>query len=111
MNKIITLLCVAATFLFVACESSESVENESGGLSVYLNLPPALSVDTVPDLSVALVLMMCGWCSSMQMERCSMLYVMVVIRLKLWNQRSTGRSGNGQLFRCNWNFPYYRKFR
>ena len=46
MNKIITLLCVAATFLFVACESSESVENESGGLSVYLNLPPALSVDT-----------------------------------------------------------------
>ena len=38
MNKIITLLCVAATFLFVACESSE--------LSIYLNLPPALSVDT-----------------------------------------------------------------
>ena len=34
MNKIITLLCVAATFLFVACESSEPVENESGGLSI-----------------------------------------------------------------------------
>ena len=46
MNKIITLLCVAATFLFVACESSEPVENESGGLSIYLSLPPALSVDT-----------------------------------------------------------------
>ena len=44
MNKIITLLCVAATFLFVACESSEPVEN--GGLSIYLSLPPALSVDT-----------------------------------------------------------------
>ena len=43
MNKIITLLCVAATFLFVACEP---VENESGGLSIYLSLPPALSVDT-----------------------------------------------------------------
>lgn len=46
MNKIITLLCVAAIFLFVACESSEPVENESGGLSIYLSLPPALSVDT-----------------------------------------------------------------
>lgn len=46
MNKIITLLCVAAIFLFAACESSEPVENESGGLSIYLSLPPALSVDT-----------------------------------------------------------------
>ena len=46
MNKIITLLCVAAIFLFVAFESSEPVENESGGLSIYLSLPPALSVDT-----------------------------------------------------------------
>ena len=36
----------AAIFLFVACESSEPVENESGGLSIYLSLPPALSVDT-----------------------------------------------------------------
>lgn len=46
MNKIITLLCVAAVFLFVACESSEPVANENEGISIYLSLPPALSVDT-----------------------------------------------------------------
>lgn len=46
MNKIITLFYVAAIFLLVACESSESVDSESGGISIYLSLPPALSVDT-----------------------------------------------------------------
>ena len=46
MNKIITLFYVAAIFLLVACESSESVDSESGGVSIYLSLPPALSVDT-----------------------------------------------------------------
>ena len=96
MNKIITLLCVAAIFLFVACESSEPVENESGGLSIYLSLPPALSVDTRAG-SIGGVSINDVWgCSSMQMERCCMLYVMTVLRLVILEQRSTctGRNGN-----------------
>lgn len=46
MNKITILFYLAAIYLFVACESSESVDQESGGISIYLSLPPALSVDT-----------------------------------------------------------------
>lgn len=46
MNKIIYILCVAATFLFAACDSSTSIENEEGEISICMSLPPNLSVET-----------------------------------------------------------------